>query len=167
MTHNKKRPRGRPFKKAMEPNLKPTESPVKTVPPLVKTLAKAVATATPGKAGIDEIHESMPIVSKAGVVVADDEEIGWIKSDESVTPSSGKFPIVGIPSQENLESYILLETIDFFNGENSLKITLSRKGNKTFRTEIILNGITEIRPQTYTGASKALSFWNLLKGAVQ
>ena len=60
-----------------------------------------------------------------------------------------------------------IETIDFVRGENTLSLRFSKKHNRMFRIQIFLNGESEIRPVTYTGATTGYAFWNLLKGALK
>lgn len=69
--------------------------------------------------------------------------------------------------EDKLQSEIV-ESIDFLKGNNKLSIRLTKKHNRMFRVQIFLNdGELEIRPMTYTGSNTALSFWNLLKGALK
>jgi hypothetical protein len=56
-----------------------------------------------------------------------------------------------------------VETIHFFRGADKLSIVLVKKDNRMYRTQIFLNDVVEIRNATYTGASMAYAFWNLLK----
>lgn len=72
-------------------------------------------------------------------------------------------------SEENKveEAQTVVDQIDFKNGENVLSIKFSKKHNRMFRIQIILNDGTEIRPVTYTGSSSAYNFWHLLKGALK
>lgn len=57
----------------------------------------------------------------------------------------------------------LIETIDFFSGNNKLSISLFQCHNRMFRMQIFLNDRQEIRPVTYTGSSTSYAFWNMLK----
>lgn len=60
-----------------------------------------------------------------------------------------------------------VDNIDFFNEKNKLSIRLSKRHNRMYRVQIFLNDSEEIRPMTYTGSNTAMSFWNLLKGALK
>jgi hypothetical protein len=61
----------------------------------------------------------------------------------------------------------VIDTIEFTKGNDKLTIVLSKKHNRMFRVQVFLNDTTEMRPGTYTGASPAMSFWNLLKGSLK
>jgi hypothetical protein len=61
----------------------------------------------------------------------------------------------------------LIDSIEFTQGANKLKITLSKKRNRMFRVQIFLNDVTEVRPVTYTGSAPAMTFWKLLKGSLK
>lgn len=67
---------------------------------------------------------------------------------------------------KNSKDLEIIESIDFKNGENTLSIRFSKKHNRMFRIQVILNGENEIRPVTYTGSSTGISFWNFLKKAL-
>lgn len=60
----------------------------------------------------------------------------------------------------------VIDTIEFTKGKDKLTIVLSKRHNRMFRVQVFLNDTTEMRPGTYTGASPAMSFWNLLKGSL-
>lgn len=69
-----------------------------------------------------------------------------------------------IVQQNNQDSEsVPVESIEFKHGKDTLKITLYKKHNRMYRVQIFLNEETEIRPVTYTGASMAFGYWNLLK----
>ena len=65
------------------------------------------------------------------------------------------------------EELVIVETVDFKNGENTLSLRFSRLHNRSFRIQIFLNNENEVRPVTYTGARTGYAFWNLLKGALR
>lgn len=69
------------------------------------------------------------------------------------------------PEKEN--SDVMIETLEFKNGENVLSIRFSKKNNRHLRIQVFLNDDIEIRPVSYTGSSTGNSFWNLLKGALK
>lgn len=65
--------------------------------------------------------------------------------------------------EEEPKDLELVENIEFTDGLNKIEIRFSKRHNRMFRIQIFLNGETEIRPVTYTGASTGHSYWNLLK----
>lgn len=69
-----------------------------------------------------------------------------------------------VPDSQALE---LIEEIEFKNGENTLKITFKKKHNRMFRVQVFLNDTLEMRPATYSGATTAFAFWNLMKGSLK
>ena len=83
---------------------------------------------------------------------------------ENLEEKSIESPSKEIDVTKELE---LIETLDFKNGENSLSIRFSKKHNRMFRIQVFLNGVSEIRPVTYTGASTGYGLWNLLKGSLK
>lgn len=64
------------------------------------------------------------------------------------------------------ESSVIVETLEFSDGKNSLKVHLVKKPNRLFSMQILINDKTEIRPVTYSGASMAYAYWDLLKGSL-
>lgn len=68
---------------------------------------------------------------------------------------------------DEAKSLELIDSLEFKNGENTLTIRFSKKHNRMFRIQVFLNGESEIRPVTYTGASTGYAFWNLLKGSLK
>jgi hypothetical protein len=56
-----------------------------------------------------------------------------------------------------------VDSIEFVNGKNTLKIVLSKKHNRMYRVQVYLNNTMEIRPATYTGFAPASTFWGFLK----
>lgn len=67
------------------------------------------------------------------------------------------------PKEEEPKALELVEKLEFTDGLNKIEIRFSKRHNRMFRIQIFLNGETEIRPVTYTGASTGHSYWNLLK----
>lgn len=61
----------------------------------------------------------------------------------------------------------LIESIDFVNGPNKLSLRFSKKLNRMYRIQVILNDEHEVRPVTYSGTSTGTTFWNLLKGVLK
>lgn len=61
----------------------------------------------------------------------------------------------------------LIEKLDFVNGENKLSIIFSKKPNRMYRIQLMLNDEHEVRPVTYSGTSTGMAFWNLLKGVLK
>jgi hypothetical protein len=61
----------------------------------------------------------------------------------------------------------LIESLDFSDGKNSIKILLSKRSNRMYRIQVVLNGDTEIRNSTFTGSTPALAFWKLLKNSLK
>lgn len=71
-------------------------------------------------------------------------------------------PTQALPSEAQEEEPII-DQIEFTHGKNTLKIIMRKKHNRLFKTQVILNDKTEIRPVTYTGSTMAQAFWGLLK----
>jgi hypothetical protein len=67
------------------------------------------------------------------------------------------------PSQNQLADLTPVDSIEFVNGKNTLKIVLSKKHNRMYRVQVYLNNTMEIRPATYTGYAPASTFWGFLK----
>lgn len=61
---------------------------------------------------------------------------------------------------------VVIDSMEFMQGTNCLKIVLFKRHNRMYRIQIFLND-SEIRPNTYTGATSALPYWNLLKGSLK
>ena len=70
-----------------------------------------------------------------------------------------------IPIKNPIENAVI-ESIEFLRGKDTMKIVLLKRHNRMYRIQIFLND-SEIRPNTYTGASSAMAFWNLLKGSLK
>jgi hypothetical protein len=66
-------------------------------------------------------------------------------------------------SQNQLADLTPVDSIEFVNGKNTLKIVLSKKHNRMYRVQVYLNNTMEIRPATYTGYAPASTFWGFLK----
>jgi len=56
----------------------------------------------------------------------------------------------------------LMDSIDIKEGNNEVRITLTRQKNRMIRLQVFFNG-TELRPSTFTGFSAANNYWSLLK----
>lgn len=70
----------------------------------------------------------------------------------------------------NVAPQKLIQTEDeiiFSRGSDTLSIQLNRQPNNSYQIKIMLNGKNEMRPSTYNGARPALSYWNLLKEALE
>ena len=61
----------------------------------------------------------------------------------------------------------IVESLDFFRGENKLSIRFTKKHNRMFRIQIFMNDEHEVRPVTYSGSTTGVTFWNLLKGILK
>lgn len=70
-----------------------------------------------------------------------------------------------IPIKNPIENTVI-ESIEFARTKDTLKIVLLKRHNRMYRIQIFLND-SEIRPNTYTGASSALAYWNLLKASLK
>lgn len=94
------------------------------------------------------------------------EEPGSEIEVESMIPQPIAIPLEGAETTKQTPANEVIDTIEFTKGKDKLTIVLSKKHNRMFRVQVFLNGTTEMRPGTYTGASPAMSFWNLLKGSL-
>lgn len=65
--------------------------------------------------------------------------------------------------QNQMADLTPVDSIEFTNGKNTLKIVLSKKHNRMYRVQVFLNNTMEIRPATYTGYAPASTFWGFLK----
>lgn len=95
--------------------------------------------------------------------------LNLLTGEETITgqkPATQSLPIEEEQDakEESKLPLVLVESIDFIRGENKLSIRLSKRHNRLYRLQIFLNDTTEVRPVTYTGASAAFSFWDVLKG---
>jgi hypothetical protein len=61
----------------------------------------------------------------------------------------------------------MIDSIEFVNGNNKLKIAFLKKHSRQYRIQVFLNEDTEIRPLTYTGSSTANAFWGFLKSSLK
>lgn len=132
----------------------------------------AVAPASPSLS--EFMSKSSPKITyrKGNVIIHDNENA---KAVEKIMPK----PIETIAVKEDLpsikepvvdkkeEKLITMEVIEFKRGKDTLSVRLSKKENRMYRVQIILNGKTEVRPVTYLGAASAYSFWNLFKKEFQ
>lgn len=73
-------------------------------------------------------------------------------------------PEINIPPQKLIQTE---DEIIFSRGTDTLSIQLNRQPNNSYQIKIMLNGKNEMRPSTYNGARPALSYWNLLKEALE
>lgn len=64
------------------------------------------------------------------------------------------------PKPEQLGCFSIKE------GNNEIKITLTKQKNRMIKLEFFLNGAV-IRPATFTGSSAASNYWALLKGMLR
>ena len=69
--------------------------------------------------------------------------------------------------EETPKDLELIECIDFINGSNKLSLRFSKKPNRMYRIQVMLNDEHEVRPVTYSGTSTGTTFWNLLKGVLK
>lgn len=115
------------------------------------------------------------IVGQANGVVMDNLEVkdGRLERIDESKPVNYEQPTVpkdgfqeSAPLTASPENEIV-ESITFADGPNTLKIVLSKRHNRMYRLQVFLNGDTEIRPSTYTGASMAYNYWNLLKNSLK
>ena len=67
------------------------------------------------------------------------------------------------PSQNQIADLTPVDSIEFVNGKNTLKIVLSKRHNRMYRVQVFLNNTMEIRPATYSGYAPASTFWGFLK----
>lgn len=72
-----------------------------------------------------------------------------------------------VKEEESKQDLELIEKIDFFNESNKLSIIFSKKPNRMYRVQLMLNDEHEVRPVTYSGTSTGTAFWNLLKGVMK
>ena len=93
--------------------------------------------------------------------------IGQNKEEKEMEFETTKSLIRNTPPSKDIVEDDIVDSLEFTNGSNNLKIVLSKKHNRMYRLQIVLNGETEIRPSTYTGTSPAMTFWKLLKGSVK
>jgi hypothetical protein len=177
----KLKPRGRPFPKGNKRGK--LEDNVLDAPGCESSLIGAVIAPEPqslnGEAAnglvVENLHEVegmiMPIDETKPVHYEESPNIGCIEPGteiqvESLLPQP--MPI-GEPvevTDKTTPANQVIDTIEFTKGNDKLTIVLSKKHNRMFRVQVFLNGTTEMRPGTYTGASPAMSFWNLLKGSL-
>ena len=90
-----------------------------------------------------------------------------ISRDCPETPPTTLPAIEAIAESKALPEPVPVDSIEFKQDENILKIVLSRKHNRMYRVQIFLNDSIEIRPTTYTGSAPAMGFWNLLKNSLK
>jgi len=151
------KPRGRPFTSTNNPSK--LKNKVLDAQGLDTSDEGGIIASVPQQAGIEALQEGLDAIN----LQADQrlKNICEKLTTECVQEEKGESVISPTPPPETIES------IDFKNGSNSLKIVFKRRHNRMFRIQIFLNDQTEIRPITYTGSSTAFSFWNLLKGSLK
>lgn len=98
-----------------------------------------------------------PSEEEIEVLKTNQEENTLVKSETPILPQQE----IGGKIKENTHE------IEFHNGENTLKISMTKKNNRVFSVKIFMNDDIEIRPSTYMGSTTAMAFWNLLKGALK
>jgi len=156
----KHKPRGRPFLKGNNKG-KPTDHVLANSGhesrPSGETLAHAqdfLNTMQLKKDSIDMQSEKTPMLENSTLSTPSNPINIEPTQTEAITPPD---------TEEN----IAIETIEFKNGDDTLKIILYKKHNRMYRVQIFLNDNIEIRPVTYTGANTALGYWNLLKRSLK
>ena len=102
------------------------------------------------------IYHQLP--KEAAVAILEFAEEFESKAIESSEP---------LGNEQALPEPVIMDKIEFTNGNNKLCVLLKKKHNRMYRIQIFLNENTEIRPVTYTGGTTALAFWNLLKGSLK
>jgi hypothetical protein len=63
------------------------------------------------------------------------------------------------PEEERAEE--LIKSICVEDGKNKIEITLAKSANRMYRMEFFINGLN-FKPSTFSGATPAMNFWNLL-----
>lgn len=104
-------------------------------------------------------------VSEESPTPCNKNEINLSEIIRSINESNEKEKSNQVITEE--KSIETVDNLDFFNENNKLSIRLSKRHNRMYRVQIFLNDSEEIRPMTYTGSNTAMSFWNLLKGALK
>ena len=94
-----------------------------------------------------------------------EEGIGCLAPGATIEGGLGISLHEQIPIKNPIENSVI-ESIEFLRGKDTMKIVLLKRHNRMYRIQIFLND-SEIRPNTYTGASSAMAFWNLLKGSLK
>jgi hypothetical protein len=152
--HRDKPTRGKPFEKGNQYHKK-RKSQGKNMDDTgcESSVEGGVVTSNPQPSSIEALEtENSPLQSLHELVVDTTNQIlSETLSDKKVVIDDGK-------------GSKLVDSLDFFNGENKLSIRFSKCQNRMFRIQIFLNDEIEIRPVTYTGARTGESFWELLKG---
>lgn len=109
-------------------------------------------------AGVESLKEGFDEYQK---------NLGAIEPGQEVEVELGHFKVEQINIPEPTKEGEIIDSIEFKNGSNVLKIVFKKQHNRSFRIQAFLNETTEIRPVTYTGSSTASSFWSLLKGSLK
>jgi hypothetical protein len=94
-------------------------------------------------------------------IVLDESAFTYDKGERNIDKLLNENSKIAVPEPK------VIDSIEFTQGVNKLRITLSKKHNRMFRVQIFLNDVTEVRPVTYTGSSPAMTFWQLLKGSLK
>ena len=160
----KRKPRGRPFTSEYNPR-----KPKGTVLDasglessdeggIIATLEQSVGTEAL-KQGFDQMQKREQESLK--------QLLSDTKEEATLTSSGTGGEYLENPPKEAPKDGDIIDSIEFRNGSNVLKIVFKKQHNRSFRIQAFLNETTEIRPVTYTGSSTASSFWNLLKGSLK
>lgn len=163
--NQERRKRGRPFTKGHTINTKPKNK-VLDDSGRESGDSRGVVAPDPRSSIVEQKKEEIqPLATSKGTA-------GTIIQPETTVSLSGTtvYPSSETPKEESKdpkEADVLVDTIDFMNGDNKLSIRFTKKHNRMFRIQVFLNDENEIRPVTYTGASTGNAFWNLLKGAMK
>jgi hypothetical protein len=119
---------------------------------------KAVTTPTEQQSPETEAKESFLTVA---IPMTDELKRGFDEYGKSIMLPAIESPKE--PPQNPLADLTPVDSIEFTNGKNTLKIVLSKRHNRMYRVQVYLNSTMEIRPATYTGYAPASTFWGFLK----
>jgi hypothetical protein len=164
----KRKPRGRPFTSDNNPR-KPKRK-VLDASGLESSDEGGIVVALTQSAGLEALKEGFDQMEKQAVEDLK-ETVEALKEEREpekilTCQGAGGDYLHPIKKEEPKEGEII-DSIEFKNGSNVLKIVFKKQHNRSFRIQAFLNETTEIRPVTYTGSSTASSFWNLLKGSLK
>lgn len=67
---------------------------------------------------------------------------------------------ISLPQQQAL---LLVDAIEFTNGENKLKIVLLQKGTRLMQCKVLLNDTIEIKSATFVSKSMASTYFEMLR----
>jgi hypothetical protein len=161
------RPRGKPFEKGNQ-NFKKRKSETKAILASGREISVegGVVAPTPQSLAQEPLNTEKSILSEMPKKVID--TTNQILKESMETPATiESFPPSEIEKAEDDKKAEIIESIDFFNGNNKVSIRLSKRHNRMFQIKIFLNDETEVRPMTYTGARTGYMCWNLLKGSLK